>query len=191
MNFNSPGALFWKTEGINEYRWPDGPVYHEGEHNVDKVVKYVGDTTVRDCGCGYGRLATKFDPDKYTGYDIHSGAIVKAKQMFPTYKFNIWDSSVLPFAETTIFINGPWCVDDDNIEGVIETLCTNTSALVIGEPMDPILRKEIHDHNIYPRSLQSYNDMILKCGFRQTGWSVSTYKRLQWPYTIARWERNE
>lgn len=191
MNFDSPDAYFWKTEGINEYRWSDGPVYHEGEHNVNKIVKFVGGTTVRDCGCGYGRLATKFNPDKYIGYDLHPGAITKAQRMFPTYKFAVWDSPVLDFAETTIFVNGPWCVHDDEIESVIETLCTNTNALVIAEPMEPSLRTEKHDHNIYPRSIETYDTMVAKHSFKRMSWSCSIYKRLQWPYTIARWERNE
>jgi hypothetical protein len=189
----SNDEFFWQTEGINCYRWETaGTPYHEGMDNIHAIIDLVGDGPIRDVGCGYGRLATLFKPENYIGYDICRAAILKGNRLFPTHKFVHWtdDVSLVP-APTTMFISGPWTIDHESIDSAIETLCENTNAVVIGELMDTTFIEvmEDHNHNVYPRSVEAYDQLLLKRGFARVQTRIHTHIQFQRPFTVARWER--
>ncbi len=181
---------FWKTEGINYLYWHGAPKYYEGEDNIRNVVELVGENSVREIGCGYGRLSTFFDPTKYTGYDISATAIKKAHRLFPNYRFIHWDFSELEQTSVTIFVNGPHLVPDDQIEETITMLCKSTNAVIIGEPMDPSWRgawKHL-PYGVYTRSLETYDELFKSHRFYRTATKIGNHLTLQRPYTVARWE---
>lgn len=185
---------FWQTEGINAYRYPNGSPYHEGMEIVDTIVSTVGNKSMRDVGCGYGRLATKFSPDQYVGYDICQAAVNKGRRLFPTHKFLHWDLNHLPFADVTLFANGPWCVCDEDIVEMVSLICTNTNAVVFGEPMERSFRNTIVyvpsrlDHKVYPRNIETYDELLAAWGFRRVQTHVLGSDHWKYAYTVARWD---
>lgn len=187
---NSKDVEFWQTEGINHLFWHGAPVYYEGEDNVKNVVELVGDKSVRDIGCGYGRLSKFFDPAKYTGYDLAVTAVRKAQRLFPNYRFIHWDFSAFGSADVTMFVNGPHLVPDDDIESTIAQLCNNTEAVVIGEPMDPSWRGSWSHlpYGVYTRTVETYDALFEKQNFKRVNTKIAPHLTLQRPYTAARWE---
>lgn len=66
---------------------PETPVFRELIENLF----YVQDTV--DVGCGVGRLAPWFDPQRYHGVDISPKAIAIAKERNPGYQFDVIDDA--------------------------------------------------------------------------------------------------
>jgi SAM-dependent methyltransferase len=186
--FTSSDVRFWQTEGINYIHAPIGPEHYDGEENVIAAVGMVGNGTVRDVGCGYGRFARYFDSKKYSGYDICLAAVNKAKRLFPQYNFIHWDFSPLQQADTTLFVNGPHLVHPSEIEPLLKICCTDTEALVIGEMMDPLWVGKF-ECNEYRRSIDHYDDMLRPLGFIRTDILIGTHLTWQKPFTTAKWSR--
>lgn len=179
---------FWKTEGINYFRWSTGHEYYEGEENVKAVMEFVGDSPVRDVGCGYGRLAKNFNPLTYIGFDICESAVKKATRINPSYRFLPWNFLELPPCQTTMFINGPHLVNDQEIDQIILRLCENTNTVVLAEIMERSYRGIPYPYGVYHRSVEEYDKMFEKLGFVRTKIHIGTHFRLNAPYTVARWD---
>lgn len=184
---------FWQTEGINNYRgWLGGPELYEGEPNVANTVRVVGPGTVRDVGCGYGRLCNFFKVEDYVGYDICEAAINKAIRLKSPYEFKHWDFSPLPFANTTLFANGPHLVVDEEIESLISILCTNTNAVVFSEIMDSTWKPNTvqYGYSCHYRDITTYDDIMKTKNFTRVRTEISPHLLWDRLYTVARWEHN-
>jgi SAM-dependent methyltransferase len=192
--FNSDEVNYWKTEGINNLRIVGAPEIYEGIDTVLRVVDVVGCGTIRDIGCGYGRLAPFFKPEKYIGYDICEAAIRKAKRLKVGYEFHHWNFEELPFTDVTMFVNGPFCVNHDEIADFIKIITKNTNALVFGEIMNPSwinpswINPPITPAKEYRRDISSYDNLLEPYGFIRKKTEITIQEYWGLPYTIARWE---
>ena len=193
MSMNSKDVQFWRTEGINYLHWQGAQKFYEGEENVKIVADFVGKDTVRDVGCGYGRLVENYDPAKYTGYDICESAIKKARSMNPKYTFYHWDYSTLAPAAVTTFINGPHLVSDLEIEKMIDLLCKDTNAVVFAEPMNFALREhwKYLPYGVYTRDIETYDTLFEKRQFKRIRTHNGIHFTNKIEYTAARWNKYE
>lgn len=183
---------FWKTEGINEYRFSN-KVFHEGEEIIQKIVEYVGKKTIRDVGCGYGRLANLFDKDLYIGYDINSSAIKKANRMFPNYRFVYWNYEKLCDSEVTLLANVLWCINPNDFDNVFDIVTENTNIIVMAEVIDPIFfgsDRPKHDHNVFPRKLEEYDLIFKNKKFLRDSIYVGKHEYLKYQYVVVKWIRS-
>ena len=57
------------------------------------------DDYVLDAGCGYGRMANLFSPEKYVGVDFSEDFIENARKLFPYHNFVVTNLKKLPFKE--------------------------------------------------------------------------------------------
>lgn len=57
----------------------------------EEISEIVGNDSVLELGCGAGRMAPCFNPDKYLGIDINSRDIDYARVNHPEYKFEVAD----------------------------------------------------------------------------------------------------
>lgn len=57
------------------------------------------DTNTLDYGCGVGRYAPIFDPEKYLGVDITSSLLQHARKTHPDYRFVLLEDPWLPHNE--------------------------------------------------------------------------------------------
>ena len=194
--FNSDEVNYWKTEGINNLRIAGVSEIYEGIEAISMLVDVIGKGTVRDIGCGYGRLAPFFKPEKYIGYDICEAAIRKAKRLKVGYEFHHWNFNELPFADVTMFVNGPFCVNHDEIADFIKIITKNTNALVFAEFMPDKMNSFIpikSSNNIslvkvYRRTVDMYDIILDSYGFSRKRTEIKTNEWSGMPFTIARWE---
>lgn len=190
----SSDVIFWQTEGINNLYWQGNAnaLYYEGEGNAKVVPRLVGNRTVRDIGCGYGRLAHLYDPKKYMGFDICQLAAEKAKKLYPEYDFRYWEYlTKLPPAEVTIFVNGPHLVNDLEIQNVIDVIAQDTNSIIFSEPMDLNLKKVWgREYKTYVRLVETYDVMMSKNEFFRTHTHVGPHESVEGVmYTVACWDR--
>lgn len=189
----SADVTFWQTEGINELHSSTKDVYYEGFDNANAVVQMAGTGTVCDVGCGYGRLAPLYDASKYVGYDLCQSAITKAQKLNPTYQFNVWEyMTALPAANVTMFINGPHLVNNDEIQALLNLMCSNTSTIILAEPMkaEYATRWSNLAYKVYHRDIATYDAMLSNNGFTRT--NTHTGPHFLFPdveYTAARWDK--
>src|SRR5271154_3155084 len=101
MKYNQESINFWR-ENWRKNIIPLPVKYPEGSQNIALLKEAVGNSVVREIGCGPGRLASLFDHEMYCGYDISAGAVQKAKEENPRHRFYEWDFSELTPAETTL-----------------------------------------------------------------------------------------
>ena len=188
MKFDSEDTFFWQTEGINHMRFLHHNEWYEGRDSVEKTAEVVGfDCTVRDVGSGYGRLAGFFKPENYIGYDICESVIKKAKKLRPQYKVVHWNFTEMPYADVTLFVNGPHLVNNKEIVELCKLMCENTKAVVLAEMMDPAWVGPF-EYKEYRRTVEMYDDLFLPYNFKRVNTVVCEHDYWKKPFTIARWE---
>jgi SAM-dependent methyltransferase len=188
MNYNQQSLKFWRenwykhTVPINDLKFPEGP------KNINNMLNAVGPSTVRDIGCGYGRLAPLFEPQNYKGFDIAAGAIAKAKMEKPGYEFFEWEFTELPFAYVTLLYIVMLHVDDTDLMPFCELVSRNTNRIVIGDIMKRYLNFNVP--LCVGRDEDDYINIFSSLGFTK-GYSVeSLYPIYREPLTILVLDRD-
>lgn len=72
---------------------------------INNVLKTNFDFSTRnvlDFGCGIGTSCSIFNPNYYLGVDLDSKRIDYAKQLYPTYQFNVFDGKELPLKHRSL-----------------------------------------------------------------------------------------
>ena len=188
MRFDSKDTFFWQTEGINHTRFLHYQEWYEGRDTVEKTVEMVGfNCSVRDVGCGYGRLAGFFKPENYIGYEICKPVVIKAATLRPQYNVVHWEFTIMPYADVTLFVNGPHLVNNEEIVTLCELMCKNTKSVVLAEMMDPEWVGPF-EYTEYRREVTTYDDLLAVYGFRRTRTVIGEHEYWKKPFTIARWE---
>jgi len=189
MKFDSKDTFFWQTEGINHMRFIHHNEWYEGRDTVEKIAEVVGqDCTIRDVGCGYARLACFFKPENYIGYDICKSAVRKAAALRPDYKVEHWTFTEMPYADVTLFVNGPHLVNHEEIIDLCSLMCNNTKAVVLAEMMDPAWVGPF-EYTEYRREVTTYDELMSAHGFTRIRTEIGEHAFWKRPFTIARWEK--
>lgn len=118
---------FWKEriEKSKDY----GDIHHSVYISTDRLWKKIAEEHLKiltrevdptwdvlDAGCGYGRSAAWFSPQRYTGVDFSPDFIKQAQERFKDHKFIQADLARLPFADSQFDI----------------AFCISIKAMVIG-----------------------------------------------------------
>lgn len=138
---------------------------------------------VCEIGCGYGRLSSAFEDDKYIGVDCNKEAIERAKRKLPTYSFHVIDEYRYPPTMAKFAYTVAMHVPDDEYPLMIEAMCKSTGdQIVIAEILGSHLRKDLTrkkdgvSHATFGRDqLQHENE------FMKHGWSLVTYHQKPYP----------
>lgn len=138
-------------------KWPD-------EDSVRKLQELcLG--RVCDVGCGTGRCAEAFSPDRYVGIDINEDAIRVARREYPRYTFETvgWDDPY-PVVDTYLFYTVLLHIPDDELIGIFNKTCNGNihSRLVVFECMNRENRNE--DRGNFQRDSQQYADVAAHVG---------------------------
>lgn len=109
QNFNN--ELFW------DFRYSTNPELGSGVGSrgtvaeyKSKLIKMIGienDKSLLDIGCGDLEIIGKFKIDNYTGVDVSSEALNKAKQRYPNSSFYsyVTQKSAIPHSETVVCLD--------------------------------------------------------------------------------------
>jgi len=106
--------------------------------------------SVFEFGCGDGRLAPAFSPERYVGFDINLAALTAAAAANPQHRYSTeWQPADTWLAHTVLLH-----VPDDEIAGVINA-AKQYPRIVIGEIMGrrwrrpgnpPVFNREAHEY---------------------------------------------
>jgi len=132
---------FWKSKGhIQNFIAPttnnsnDMP---EGFDIIQKISDIIGDRFLVEIGCGYGRLCTSVNDDKYYGYDINNTSINNAKSKYPNYKFELLsEDTIIVKSDIVMAYTVGLHIHDDDILAFIKKYTANTKAFIMAEIMD-------------------------------------------------------
>lgn len=89
------GQQHYSVYLCNPTKWQ--AIYEAHKMILRKEITTTG--KVLDAGCGFGRMAALFDPNKYTGVDISPDLLVIAKRENPKKYFALEDLKSLPYKD--------------------------------------------------------------------------------------------
>lgn len=89
------GQLHYSVYLCNQTKWT--AIFEA--HRQILLKEITTDGRVLDAGCGFGRLAPLFNPNRYTGADISPDLLVEAKRHYPGYQFQLEDLKELPYKD--------------------------------------------------------------------------------------------
>lgn len=135
-------------------RWPDDDSL--------SVLQELCEGVVCEVGCGIGRCAEAFPPERYIGLDINREAIERARLEYPLHRFETvkWDDSY-PGADTYLFYTTLLHIPDDELMDVFKRTSNGNgkqSRLVIFETMSGSLRSI--ERGNYQRNISEYKDIL-------------------------------
>jgi len=136
----------------SDEEWPD-------KDGPDLVRYFVGEGKVCDVGCGIGRVAPLFEPDRYIGIDINEKAVVRARKEIPDHDFEVVEHGEYPPADTYLFHTVALHIPDDELPNVASRL---RGRVVIFESMDRSLRNGGVN---YQRNPEEYQQVFEEAGF--------------------------
>jgi SAM-dependent methyltransferase len=138
---------------------------------------------VCEIGCGYGRLCSAFEPNKYVGCDINVEAIHMASEDYPDYSFHIINEYRYPPSMAKFAYTVAMHIPDDEYPLMVKAMCESTGdQIVIAEILGSHLRKEMTikkegvSHATYGRSKELH-----VAEFGKWGWSLVTWHERPYP----------
>lgn len=145
---------FWRSPAGLGCITPAGKTWPEGDGFAAFLRATVGGASVLEFGCGPGRLAGCFDPDRYVGVDISGHAIAAARKANPAHRFEvIGEDDALPQADVTLAHTVLLHVPDDALPGVVARFESET--VIVSEILGrhwrragnpPVFNRELSDY---------------------------------------------
>ena len=166
MKYDDSIAEFWKLNGLNFIKPPIGGEFPEGQDVRILLHDIVQDSTVVEIGCGVGRLAGRFSPRQYNGFDINHAAIDQANESQPEYSFHYYNvGDVLPPSDFLLAYTVLLHVSDDDITNFVKSVTHQANNVIIGEILGREWRRE-GNPPVFNRSKQEYDAIMEVAGFR-------------------------
>lgn len=155
---------FWISDDLTNIKpsnWGEFPEGFDPRKVIADIYRWIGGGAVTELGCGYGRLCQSFASNMYTGLDINPSAILKAKDLFPSYEFQlIQEPNELSGGNIlmayTVFLHMP----DDVLKGWIESAKKCYKHIVICELLGRDWRNMVNRVPVFNRELQEYIDLL-------------------------------
>lgn len=117
---------FWRENVSLQHITPPGN--QMPEEGLFDVLRKVCVGSVFEFGCGYGRLALAFEPERYIGFDINKAALQEARRCCPQHKFAEELCEADTFLAHTVLLH----VDDEAMERLAQRMRAYRR-VVIGE----------------------------------------------------------
>lgn len=156
---------FWKKESKNNIKPNNGKEFPEG-WDIRDFLKNYDDDSVIEVGCGYGRLCGAFSTESYKGIDLSQQVIEIAKQINPTYNFDVieWEQDY-PKSTVKLVYTVLLHMNDVMVEKVVKNLCNTSKTIVLGEIMDRKWRNEKRYPLCYNRNPEEYKNIFEQNNF--------------------------
>lgn len=154
-------AEFWRNEGLLHVTPPDTTTPEGFDVNAE-LKNLLGEEPVLEIGCGWGRLASAFNPSNYIGFDINETAIKAASAAFPEYTFTATKPKT---AKNVLLYTVLLHVSDEEILGFICGL--DAEKVVIAEIMDEKWRRD-GVPPVFNRFPSRYIELFGRAGYHLT-----------------------
>jgi SAM-dependent methyltransferase len=155
-----------------------GGEFPEGWDVRDYLVEVIGGETVNEVGCGPGRLAGKFNPGLYHGWDICPGALEAAREACPGYTFREYELSrgLIP-STWVLFYTVLLHVHDDDILEFLKETTARCKKVLIGEILGREWRRPFGSPPAFNREEGKYIELMADAGFEHARTDTRPYKR--------------
>lgn len=177
MSYNKTILDFWKSQGLNHIKPNTGTEWPEGWDVRNLLVEKIGNESVTEVGCGYGRLCSKFTPDQYQGVDINPQAITEASNTYPQYTFLEYElDSMLSPSDWVLLYTVLLHVDDIDLVHFLETITANCNKVLIGEILGRKWRRK-GNPPVFNREKEEYINVMEQIGFGTVTEDSRPYRR--------------
>lgn len=166
---------FWKREGLDHIIPNTGNEFPEGFDVLKTLYEMTRDRKVIEVGCGYGRLASAFNPDLYRGYDINATAVEQAKNKNPDYQFDLIGEE-LPKSDIVLFYTVLLHISDADIPIFLEKYTANTKSVLVAEIMGKKWRRK-GNPPVFNRELKEYEKLFSDLKMKVSNKVDIEYKR--------------
>jgi SAM-dependent methyltransferase len=168
---------FWTNADFRHINPARDTEFPEGWDVREELRNIIGDRSVAEIGCGYGRLCTAFRPERYAGYDVSPAAIEEAKRRFPAYRFSVMageddygkSDAVLLY---TVLLH----VHDEDIGAFVTRLASKTAMVVVAEVMGREWRRT-GDPPVFNRAAEEYVALFGQHGLKVDDIITAPYER--------------
>lgn len=163
---------YWRSGAGLGNITPKGKPWPEGDDFPDFLVKLIGRAAIVEFGCGPGRLAMCFEPDRYIGVDVSPDALATARERCPTHRFEIMDAAELPDGDVTLCHTVMLHVPDEDLAATVARFAS--PRVIVSEVMG---RKWRRDGNppVFNRDAYEYADAFDAVGYRLAGIMTRPY----------------
>jgi len=177
MTYNKDIYEFWRDHALEHIKPRVGGEFPEGWDVRDLLVELIGDETVNEVGCGFGRLAGKFNPGLYHGWDICPSAIEEAHIHEPLHTFRLYElgHGLIP-STWVLFYTTLLHVHDDDVPGFLKETTSKCRKVLIGEILGRNWRRK-GNPPVFNREESEYIDVMKDAGFAFTSSRDIPYKR--------------
>lgn len=149
------GSDYWRNNHTLEHLTPIGERFPE-IGLAPSLRMACGSGTVVEFGCGDGRIAEFFDPQKYFGWDINPAAIDAARQGQPRHTFGYQPREADIALAYTVLLHVP----DDQLPAVVDQMQRYGKKIIVGEIMGRKWRNEDGIPPCYNRELSEYEALL-------------------------------
>jgi SAM-dependent methyltransferase len=129
--------------------------------------------TVLSFGCGDGRLAPAFSPERYHGVDINPHAIAQCWRT-SGYGFSLCGDGDLPQADTVLCYTVLLHIDDETIAQTVQRITKAAPRTIVAEILGRRWRKP-GEPQVFNRELEEYDRLFAVCGRKRVSMK-------HWPY---------
>jgi SAM-dependent methyltransferase len=186
--WRTPEELFWIQQGVQHIKPETGFEFPEGFDVGNTLRRAIGSHfPTLEIGCGVGRIASLFSPQEYIGVDVNPVSLTLARAKLPEHALRIFDQGYrYPAAPSAFFYTVLLHVSDQAVEKLLAQAVVGRRRLIIAEIMDRRWRRG-GSPPVFNRDPEDYLLMMMKLGFRLTGFIKSEYERYnQDPWNVGK-----
>jgi SAM-dependent methyltransferase len=187
--WRTPEEAFWIREGRRHIKPEIGETFPEGFDPTADLTAAVGDQwPLLEVGCGVGRLAAVFAPERYIGVDINPAAVAAARRSLPDHVIRITDKGyVLPEAPSALLYTVMLHVGDDQMREMLGEVSAGRERVIIAEIMDARWRNPDQHVPVFNRNPEDYILAMGDLGFALASYVKRPYRRYDVePFNIGR-----
>jgi SAM-dependent methyltransferase len=152
-----PADAFWRNNSALAHITPPGERWPEGDGLLERVAALMPEGRVLEFGCGDGRLAAAFPPERYAGADINQHALDRCRALYPGRTFVSADGQ-LPEADVCLAWTVLLHVPDESIGAVVARLMS-FRRVVVGEILGRRWRGP-NEPRVFNRELAEYANLF-------------------------------
>jgi len=168
---------FWTNADFRHINPARDTEFPEGWDVREELRNIIGDRSVAEIGCGYGRLCTAFQPEQYMGYDVSPAAIAAAKRLFPAYRFSVMaEDGDYGKSDAALLYAILLHVHDEDIRAFVARLTDRTAMVVVAEIMGREWRRP-GDPPVFNRAAEEYIALFAEHGFKVDDIITAPYER--------------
>ena len=178
-------ADFWREQNGVRHITPAGKANPEGAWLLPYLAEVASHGRVVEIGCGPGRLACAFKPERYLGVDLNERSIAEARDRNPLHAFDVAQDE-LPQGDVYLIHTVLMHVPDAELDALIGRM--KAPVVYVSEMMGREWRRE-GDPPVFNREPSEYAEAFAAHGFVLIQAATEIYEHYRKPMTLLKFIR--